>query len=96
MARKTVDDVANFGDLIEPLPESESLKETMVDKTFVATHVEFLLGNYGEMAILTVEGKAYRTGSKVLVKQLKTLEEHINQGGVRMTLRAVKNYLTFA
>jgi len=88
MARKTEGDIVEFNDIFEDMPESKSLGKELLDETFIITDVVFAMGQYGEYALLTLSGEEipYRTSSKVLISQLKAVEDHIKQQGVRVTL----------
>lgn len=97
---KSGKDVADFGDLYDDIPSTKSLRD-LVGQTFVMTDVEYLMGGFGEMAVITIDGEKYRTSSKVLLRQTRAVEEHIKQGGVKATLYEEVGskggkYLTFA
>jgi hypothetical protein len=98
MSRKTEGDIVEFGDIFESMPKgSKNLGDEMKGKTFIITNVEYGVGKYGEFAVVTVDDVLYRTSSQVLLGQLKAVEAHIKQNGVRVTLRQPegKKYLTF-
>ena len=83
---------ARSGDFALPL-----LTDAFADQTFEITKVRFAEGNFGPYAVVTVGNKEYRTSSKVVVKQLKNVEDALKSGfdSVRVTLRRVKRYYTF-
>lgn len=70
----------------------------LVNNIFVIEKVEFYKGNYGDYAIVRVEGgEEYRTSSRVLIEQLKVMEPYLIKGHkVRVKLVKVKRYYTFA
>ena len=102
MSRKAENDVVEFGDIYDDMPESKKMAD-LVGETFVITDASFGVGQYGEYALVTLSGEEvpYRTSSKVLVKQLKATIDHIKQNGVRVTLgkqktKAGREIMTFS
>jgi hypothetical protein len=79
----------------QKLPENQPLTD-LVDKTFVIQRVEFYPSKYGEIALVYVNDKAYRTVSEVIIRQLHRLEETLKEGyAIRVKLIKYKRYLTF-
>lgn len=102
MTRKTEADVVEFGDIYEDMPESKKLSE-LLGETFIIVDASFAVGQYGEYALVNLSGEVipYRTSSQVLVKQLKSVIDHVKQNGVRVTLskqrtKAGREIMTFS
>lgn len=69
------------------------LAETLVDATFVVLQVAFETGDLGDYAILHTDAGDFRTSSKVLLEQLRMVEQSIKdkKTGVEVTLRTIKS-----
>jgi len=73
------------------------LGEALLEKTFEIQKVTFGEGKFGEYAVVTVDGKNYRTSSVVLCKQLHEIADYIKGKGdtVEVTLTRKGQYYTF-
>jgi len=81
---------------IRDLDGTEPLTE-LAGQTFIIKNVEFFEARNYTIAKVTLDnGKAYRTTSEVLVKQLKEIAEILKQcKKVKVTLGRRKRYYTF-
>jgi len=76
------------------LPENEPL-DRLLNQVIEIEDVEFYESKYGELVLIKVNGKWYRTVSSVIQKQMHNLEETIRKGvRVRAKLKKVKRYFT--
>jgi len=89
-----------FSDIYKGSLNSEGSLTDLVNMEFDIINVEFVETNYGECAIVEIEYDNTRerrhTFSKVLIKQLKAIEDTI-KSGTRVTAKLVrrKRYYSF-
>jgi len=82
----------------EPKGFTEPLLNDLINTVIAISKITFDTAGFGEYALVTVGGKVYRTSSKVLLKQLKEINQ-LNpreDSPVKTKLVKVKQYLTFA
>jgi hypothetical protein len=81
---------------VRQFPNSEPLTE-LLNQSFTIEEITFYNTKYGEMALVRVGPKLYRTVSQVLIKQLKSMAKDVQEGWrIRVKLIKVKRYYTFA
>ena len=97
--------IRKFSEVFGKNPDLEVpiLQERFIGKTFMVESVRFgetyFDGEKKEYAVVTIDGKVYRTGSGVLCQQLHEIqddyEKNSSEGKIQVTLRKEKNYFTF-
>ena len=97
---KEEEDVVDFSEISKSVLGTEDSLAALEGETFIIRNVEWRQTRLGEAALIEVEHKGtikkYHTFSRVLIDQLKEIEEYLNQGKkVRVTLERRKRYYTF-
>jgi len=98
---ETTQGVVAFSDIYKGSLESDGQLADYLNEEMIIKDVEFTeLGNYGDVAIVTVEVKnverRLHTFSKVLIRQLKAIESTLKEGKVvKARLVKRKRYYTF-
>jgi len=98
---ETTQGVVAFSDVYKGSLDSHGRLTDYLNEEMIIKDVEFTeLGNYGDVAIATVEVKnverRLHTFSQVLIKQLKAIEDVLKEGKVvKARLVKRKRYYTF-
>jgi len=82
---KDIEEILPAGDFSLPLLSELEGQEIEI------VAVRFDNGVYGEYAVVTTNKGEYRTGNKVILKQLHSIEKHLKEDNVKCKVAKVKN-----
>lgn len=82
---KDIEEILPAGDFSLPLLSELEGQEIEI------MAVRFDSGMYGEYAVISTDKGEYRTGNKVILKQLHQIEKHLGNDNVKCKVAKVKN-----